>query len=148
MRECFRRKFQFPTIQPLQLSNLTATMPKATTAADARQTRRHNPLADEYAPSNPLKQKAPKKRARKNSAEEGFVDAKASRKILRIGQDLADEEEAELKAQKPQAPNPAFAFDTRLDAGAESEEDEVQYGDDDEAWGDEEEEIVIDEVCS
>ncbi|KAK8188913.1 Bystin-domain-containing protein [Phyllosticta capitalensis] len=120
-------------------------MPKATTAADARQTRRHNPLADEYAPSNPLKQKAPKKRARKNSAEEGFVDAKASRKILRIGQDLADEEEAELKAQKPQAPNPAFAFDTRLDAGAESEEDEVQYGDDDEAWGDEEEEIVIDE---
>ncbi|KAK8180865.1 Bystin-domain-containing protein [Phyllosticta citribraziliensis] len=121
-------------------------MPKATTAADVRQARRHNPLADDYAPSNPLKQKAPKKKSKRNSADaEGFVDSKASRKILQIGQDLANEEEAELSAQRPQAPNPAFAFETRLDGGAESEEDEVQYGDDDDAWGDEEEELVIEE---
>ncbi|KAK7540202.1 Bystin-domain-containing protein [Phyllosticta citricarpa] len=122
-------------------------MPKATTTVDARQARRHNPLADDYAPSNPLKQKAPKKKkSRRDSADaEGFVDSKASRKILQIGQDLANEEEAESNARRPTAPNPAFAFETRLDGGAESEEDEVQYGDDDDAWGDEEEEVVIDE---
>ncbi|KAF2090907.1 Bystin-domain-containing protein [Saccharata proteae CBS 121410] len=122
-------------------------MPKATASADAaRQARRHNPLAEEYAPSQPLKQKSGKRKksAQKDEdGEQGYVDSKASRKILRIGQDLADEESEELQSNRPQAPNPAFAFESRF--GDEESDEEVVEGDDD-AWGDdvdeEEEEII------
>lgn len=122
-------------------------MPKATSAADARHARRHNPLVEDYAPSNPLKQKAGKRKTRSETEDEqGYVDSKASQKILRIGQDLAEEEEAELEARRPKQQNPAFSFDSRLQDGPESDEDEIAYGDDDEAWGDEDDEEIVEEI--
>lgn len=114
-------------------------MPKA-----ARDGQRHNPLAEEYAPSNPYKQKAGKNRRSRdeNAGDVGFVDSKSSKKILKIGRELQEEDEDENKVQRPPVDNAAFDF-TRLgeDDGVET----AQY-DDEEAWGEEEEEeeIVVD----
>lgn len=123
-------------------------MPKSTTS-DARRERRHNPLSEEYLPSLPQKQRAIK---RKKSQTEGgdadhYVDTKASRKILKIGQDLADEDEAEQQALRPQASNPAFAFESRFaeDVVSDDDEDEQPGGDGDE-WGDADEEEEVEEV--
>lgn len=122
-------------------------MPKASSAADARHARRHNPLSEDYAPSNPLKQKAPKKKsARAQDEEHGYVDSKASRKILKIGQDLAEEEEAELESRRPKQQNPAFSFDSRLHDEPESDEDNIEYGDEDDAWGDDDEDEIVEEI--
>lgn len=111
-------------------------MPKATTpvAAD-RQARRHNPLEHDLTAIGPLKTKSGKRKSRHQDDEEKFVDSKASRKILRIGQELADEDEAENQVQKP---NPAFDFESRF----EDENEEQEPYEDAEAWGDEEEEEV------
>ncbi|RFU33676.1 hypothetical protein B7463_g2707, partial [Scytalidium lignicola] len=73
--------------------------------------------------------------------EEKFVDSKASKKILRIGQELAEEDRAETAAGRPKA-NPAFDFESRF-AGFDEEEEET-YEDEEEAWGDEEE--VVEEI--
>jgi essential nuclear protein 1 len=122
-------------------------MPKSPRAPQGDQ--RHNPLASDYSAEQPFKQKAPKKRNRRNEAdEEHFIDTKASRKILKIGQDLADEDEAERLAKFPAQPNPAFSFESRFGGvegeGEQEEEEEGKY-EDEEAWGDEEE-IVETEV--
>lgn len=119
-------------------------MPKAP-GSDKRQERRHNPLSEEYIPSQNLKQKAPKKRkSRTAENEDHFVDSKASRRILGLGQELADEEEAEAAALRPQTANPAFDFESRFAQDVESDDDDgIPAGaDDDEGWGDEEEEEV------
>jgi essential nuclear protein 1 len=117
-------------------------MPKASKASGVRDTQRHNPLAEEYVPSNPWKQKAPKrqKRSRDETDEDHYVDSKATRKILEIGRDLAEEDERENQVQRPSTANPAFDFDTRLGED-EVEETAAQYDDDEEAWGEEEEEV-------
>lgn len=119
-------------------------MPKAT-GSDKRQDRRHNPLSEEYVPSQSIKQKAPKKRkARGEENEDHFVDSKASRKILSLGQELADEDDAEAESNRPQGANPAFAFESRFPQDVESDdEDGIPAGaDDDEVWGDDEDEEV------
>ncbi|KAF2496551.1 bystin [Lophium mytilinum] len=116
-------------------------MPKAPKSPGGRDSQRHNPLTEDYLSSQPLKQKSGKrKKNAKDDESERFVDSKSSRKILRIGQDLVDEDEQEQNARKVPAANPAFAFDTRFD-GEEEVEEEVGEYDDDEAWGDEEEEV-------
>jgi essential nuclear protein 1 len=92
-------------------------MPKASrTPSAAQQQRRHNPLSEEYAPSE-LKQKSNKKRKADDvpNKEEGFVNSKASRNILQLGQDLAAEDEAEQEANRPAQPNPAFAFERTVE---------------------------------
>lgn len=120
-------------------------MPKAT-AGDARQARRHNPLSEDYMPSNPHKQKAPKKKSRSGAGEDdeaqAYIDSKASQKIISLGQDLAAEEEAEDEARRPQATKSAFGFDSRLREEDSDDEAGVPGDDDDETWGDEEEEEV------
>jgi essential nuclear protein 1 len=70
------------------------------------------------------------------------VDAKSSRRILKIGQDLAEEERAEHPIATP---NAAFAFESRL--GSVDSDDEQHRRDDNDEWGDEDEEIV-EEVVS
>lgn len=117
-------------------------MPKTPKPATGRDAQRHNPLAEEYVPSNPWKQKAPKrqKRDRDEAEADHFVDSKASRKILEIGRDLAEEDERENQARRPPQANPAFDFETRLGEDELEEEPTTQY-DDEEAWGEEEEEI-------
>jgi essential nuclear protein 1 len=117
-------------------------MPKAPKSPGGRDSQRHNPLTEDYLPSQPLKQKSSKrkKNAKDDDESEHFVDSKSSRKILRIGQDLADEDEQEQNARRAPAANPAFAFDSRFD-GDEDVEEVGEY-DNEEAWGDEEDEEV------
>lgn len=116
-------------------------MPKTPIVSEARQARRHNPLTEDLAPTE-FKHKSPKrKRGRKEEHDEDhFVDAKASRRILQIGQELAEEDEQGRKEQNGTAASNAFSFDSRLEP-AEVEEEAGEF-DDEEAWGDEEEEEV------
>jgi essential nuclear protein 1 len=76
------------------------------------------------------------------------VDAQASRKILKIGQELADEDEADEEGKRKNAEGGVWGMNSRGpalgvisgDMGAE-EEERVLNGkfEDDEEWGDEEE---------
>lgn len=116
-------------------------MPKAMTPTSpgARQTRRHNPLSHDLVASGPLRTKSGKRKAQRDEGEtDNYVDAKASRKILKIGQDLEEEEREEHSIA---APNTAFGFESRFGGGFNSE-DEQHDQDLDEEWGDEEEEIL------
>ncbi|KAF3385943.1 hypothetical protein DPV78_012681 [Talaromyces pinophilus] len=113
-------------------------MPKATTPSRSTG-RRHNPLADDILSTNQVRTstKPGKKRSHKSANDdddaenrkEGFIDAKASRKILQIGQDLAEEEAAEQQKILDEAGagqhNKAFDFSTRFG-------DENEYISDDE----------------
>ncbi|KAH7319903.1 Bystin-domain-containing protein [Stachybotrys elegans] len=117
-------------------------MPKATTPTAARQGRRHNPLEDDLTASGGnLRTKSSKKKSksRDDDAEDNFVDARASRNILRIGRELAEEENAGKIVKQPTVDT--FGYDSRFDDEAEGEE--VTF-DDDEAWGDDDE--VVEEI--
>ncbi|KAL2754313.1 hypothetical protein ACRALDRAFT_1081400 [Sodiomyces alcalophilus JCM 7366] len=112
-------------------------MGKAATPTD-RQARRHNPLQDDILATGPLRNKTKKKRGKKDDEESGenYVDASQSRNILRLGRELADEDDAQKPAAQPKVD--LFAIESRY--GAEALDDDRQY-DDEEAWGDEEEEV-------
>jgi len=99
---------------------------------------RHPPLEDELLRTGPLRTKSKKRKARPDTEDGGYVDSRSSKKILKIGQDLADEEGEENAMI---APNPAFTFESRFGAENSSEEDDTPHHDD-EAWGDEEEDTV------
>ncbi|KAF2686880.1 Bystin-domain-containing protein [Lentithecium fluviatile CBS 122367] len=116
-------------------------MPKTPKSPGSRDSQRHNPLTEDYVPTHSFKQKPAKrqKRSRDESDGELFVDSKSSRKILEIGRELAEEAESENQVRRPPLANPAFDFETRLGED-DSEEPHAQY-EDDEAWGDEEEEV-------
>ncbi|KAL2159004.1 hypothetical protein VTH06DRAFT_3035 [Thermothelomyces fergusii] len=122
-------------------------MPKAPTSSLSK--RRHNPLEDDILATGILKNREgrPSKRADKKHAEEQpYVDAKASRKILEMSRDLIDEEERQSGANaKGGAPKPsAFDFDpSRFDGTSDGEDEEFAN---EEAWGDEEEEVEEVEV--
>ena len=112
-------------------------MPKATTPTSAaRQARRHNPLEDDLTATGPLKSKSSKRKSRHEDEEDRFVDSKASRKILRIGQELADEQDEGNQITKP---NSAFDFESRFEV-----EEEEEAFEDAEEWGDEDE--VVEEI--
>lgn len=108
---------------------------------------RHNPLAEEYTASASLKSKSPKKRNRRDEDDEdAVVGTKASRKILKIGQELVDEDEEErrvLRAEGTTVPNPAFSFETRFPQDVESEEETENHADEEETWGEEEETFEV-----
>jgi len=107
-------------------------MPKVPRPAQSND--RHNPLAEEYSATQAFKSKAPKKRNRKDeNDEDNVIDTKASRKILKIGQELADEDEEERKSRFPAPPNAAFAFETRFPQDVESEEETGKWDDEEDA---------------
>ncbi|KAH8689811.1 putative rRNA processing protein Bystin [Talaromyces proteolyticus] len=118
-------------------------MPKATTPRTAN--RRHNPLADDLLSAGHLRTKSGKRKSRgdddndETEAGDKFIDAKASRKILQIGQDLADEDAAErrtaLEGSNADQPNKAFDFSSRFEDEEQLSEDEDKFGED--QWGDE-----------
>jgi essential nuclear protein 1 len=127
-------------------------MPKATTPRSAAATRRHNPLAEDILTGGHLRTQPSKKNKRKSRAEEDhedgerFIDAKMSRKILQIGQELADEDEAEQKAARGQTGekvNTAFDFESRFEDEEFLSDDDERFKDD--QWEDEEE--VEEVVC-
>lgn len=109
-------------------------MPKASSSRAAA-ARRHNPLADDISSAGHLRTQTSKKGKRQSQDEENgengqrFIDAKMSRKILQIGQELADEDAAEQKlamgAVEPKS-NAAFEFDTRFEEEALSDDENFQ----------------------
>lgn len=102
--------------------------------------RRHVPLEEDILQTGPLKAKSNKRKARPETEDGGYVDSRSSRKILKIGQELADEEQ---QAQAAAAPNPAFTFESRFGGDDAVEEGNEQF-DDDDAWGDEDD--VVEEA--
>lgn len=129
-------------------------MPKATTPRSAAAARRHNPLADDILNAGHLRTKSSKSSKRKSRSsdderdQEHYIDAKTSRKILQIGQDLADEDEAERRAAMGETGgkiNTAFDFQSRFEDEEKMSDDEDKFGDD--QWGDEEVEEVEEVVC-
>lgn len=104
--------------------------------SSSRKARRHNPLSDDLNSTGLLRTKAQKK-VKPEAEGSKYVDSRASRKILSIGQDLIAEEEQEARAVLP---NPAFDFGSRLLNEKANENDDI-YPDDEEAWGDEDEEV-------
>ncbi|CAL5866660.1 uncharacterized protein PFLUO_LOCUS869 [Penicillium psychrofluorescens] len=126
-------------------------MPKTPNSRAAAAARRHNPLAEDIVSAGHLRTQSSKKgKRRENDEEDGengerYIDAKMSRKILQIGQDLADEDAAEQKAVGSTEPkvNTAFDFDSRFDDEEPMSDDEDKFGD--EEWIDEEvEEVEVD----
>lgn len=112
-------------------------MPKATTPTVSRQGRRHNPLEDDLtATVDPTKVKTAKRKSRHQDEGDQFVDSKASRKILRMGQELADDDAEENSVQP--AATTAFDFDSRVENEGEDEPANQEY----EEWGDEEVEEI------
>ncbi|CAL3967983.1 unnamed protein product [Diplocarpon coronariae] len=111
-------------------------MPKATTpVSHSRQQRRHNPLDEDLTATGNLKIKGEKRKSRHQDEGDQFVDSKASRKILRMGQELADEDSQENSLQPAST---AFDFQLR----SEDEEDEEPTHESYEEWGDEEVEEI------
>ena len=105
--------------------------------------RRHNPLSEDIKVTGPLRENARKRKVRPDDEAERYIDSKSSRKILKIGQDLVDEEQQEAGLI---APNPAFTFESRFDD--EYCLLEAGQDDDEEAWGDEGDDIVEEVVSS
>ena len=104
----------------------------------SKSARRHNPLAEDLVATGNLRVKSNKRKINPEKDEDRFVDSKSSRKILKIGQDLIVEDQ---KENAPIAPsNTAFTFDSRFAADLQPEEDDA--ADDEDAWGDEEEEVL------
>ncbi|EMR61316.1 putative rrna processing protein [Eutypa lata UCREL1] len=121
-------------------------MPKATTPTSIRQGRRHNPLEEDYLANGLLRNKAPKRKShgdgedaeRDNSGN--YIDSKASRQILKIGRELA--EENDVAPPRPPTESDAFGFDSRF----EEEDDDAEGGGglEDDVWGDDDE--VVEEI--
>jgi essential nuclear protein 1 len=90
-----------------------------------------------------LRNKPSKKKASNTEdADEGFVDAKASKNILRIGRELAQEESSERAAFVPEPTIDSFGYDSRFDDTVDDAE--AKTYDEDEAWGDDDE--VVEEI--
>ncbi|KAI9795626.1 MAG: snoRNA-binding rRNA-processing protein [Piccolia ochrophora] len=116
-------------------------MPTKSTARSAS-ARRHNPLSDDLLATGPLRTKSAKRKSRhdEDEDEDKFIDSKSSQKILKIGQDLAQEDEADREV-KPVST--AFAFESRFGEDEELE-GQAQFDDEDDdgGWADEEEVVV------
>lgn len=120
----------------------TSKMPKTPSAPQGG--RRHNPLEDDITASGLLRNKPSKRKSRgADDSEANFVDSKASKNILRIGRELAEEDNVERGSNIiPAATIDNFGYDSRFD---EAEDEHKTYGDD-EAWGDDDEEVEEVEV--
>nr|POE85065.1 uncharacterized protein c13g1.09 [Quercus suber] len=141
------RKIIVDATSNFALRSTVFEMPKAVRSnSTARQERRHNPLSEEYNPSAPLKQKAGKKRKQSQSDgvdHNGFVDSKASRRILDLGQDLAAEDAAEDKQGNAEVIDTAFSFEGRFPGNLVDEEEDGaaevgEYDANEDAWGSDE----------
>ena len=130
--------FNFSIFQQDQKQTPSA-MPAA--ASVSARYRHERPLDEDIVASNPLRTTPKKRKARRDDElqRDGYVDSRSSRKILKIGQEL---EEEEREASKSSPLTSAFAFGSRF-PDDEAEEDRTKF-DDDEAWGDEDEVVVED----
>lgn len=109
-------------------------------SARSRKLSRHNPLSEDIANTGPLSERSKKRKSRSVADEDQYVDPTSSGKILRIGQELAQEDQEENGLP---VLNPAFAFESRFSEGSDQE---LRTQDDDAegTWGDDDE--VVEEV--
>jgi essential nuclear protein 1 len=108
-------------------------MPKMATQSGSRDGRRHNPLEQDILNSGPLRvaRTVPsKKRGREEENEEHYVDAKASRTILKIGRELMEEDQ--VRNTTTGSEPSAFEFHELVGRQPESEDDVV--AEDHEEW--------------
>ncbi|KAI6247260.1 hypothetical protein HI914_04267 [Erysiphe necator] len=113
-------------------------MPKISTVPSiSKYTRRHNPLEADITAVASVKSRPPKRQKNFQNEAANFVDSKATRKILRMGQELEDED---LK-ERNSALKSAFNFDVRIEyeENEEEEENEIEYDE----WEDENAEEVF-----
>ena len=116
--------------------------PSRSMSVASRKSNRHIPLSEDIAATGSLRQKAKKRKSTVEDDNDRYVDSRSSRKILKIGQDLADEVNEVFTVQTP---NPAFAFNSRFG----NKDDPAEVGKDDEeeeAWGDEDEDTFEEPV--
>ncbi|KAI1191717.1 Bystin-domain-containing protein [Nemania serpens] len=117
-------------------------MPKATTPTSGRR----RGLEEEYLVGSGLLKNRPSKSKSKSKGdsdderENNFVDARASRKILNIGRQLA-EEDAPTRRTEPTTTPSAFGFDSRYDDG-----EPAGGEDEDEIWADDDDDEVMEHV--
>ncbi|KAI1004187.1 Uncharacterized protein K3495_g4029 [Podosphaera aphanis] len=110
-------------------------MPKAVTPASIpKNGRRHNPLELDLTSTASLKNRPSKRISDAKNDGDKYVDSKASRKILQMGQQLADEDLQETSS----ALKSAFDFESRFESEEEPEDTLQEY----ESWGEQEEEQV------
>ena len=104
----------------------------------SRSARGRVPLADEIAAVGPLKNRSKKRKTLTDDEAHTYVDSKSSRKILKIAQDLADDEEQAARENQGLS-STAFQIESRLSNVENEELDEED--EDPEAWGDEDNEV-------
>ncbi|RKF56458.1 Uncharacterized protein C13G1.09 [Golovinomyces cichoracearum] len=105
-------------------------MPKAsTTLSNTKNSRRHNPLEADLTPTNYLKVRLPKRQLDSHNEAENYVNSKASRKILQMGQELVEEDSQGIVSVLKSA----FDLESRV-IGEYFEVNEEEY----EEWGDDE----------
>ena len=109
-------------------------MPQSRSQSKSRN--HHVPLEEDILKTGSLKARSNKRKARPETQDDGYIDSKSSRKILRIGQDLVDEDQKENLVA---ISNPAFTFESRPSEANTFQNEKTEYEDDDEAWGDEDE---------
>lgn len=111
-------------------------------SVSSRKAHRHNPLSEDLVAIGPLREKSKKRKSKSEADDDRYVDSKSSKKILKIGQDLADEVN---EGNRIQPPNSAFTFESRF--ADEDEPAQVGQIDDEDAWGDEDEGVIEEVVC-
>ena len=105
----------------------TTPLPRA-----ASQPRRHNPLSDDLIATGLLRAKSNKRKAKRDDdGRDNYVDSKSSRKILKIGRDLVEEDHEQSRSVLP---NTAFTFESRF--GGEDGSEDGRQSQDEDAWGD------------
>ncbi|KAI1426533.1 Bystin-domain-containing protein [Xylaria sp. FL1777] len=114
-------------------------MPKATTPTSGRR----RGLEEEYLVGSGLLKNRPSKSKSKSQQDEeeerdnGFIDARTSRKILDIGRQLAEEDAPAHRPESSTTTGGAFGFDSRY----EGEEQDGPYEEED-LWADDDDEII------
>ena len=112
-------------------------------SAGSRSSRHHNSLPEDLAATGILRTKSKKRKAKREDGDgDGFIDSRSSRKILKIGQELVDEEQ---QASQRAVTGTAFAFESRIEEKNEPKEDLLE--DDGEVWADEDGEGIEEAVC-
>lgn len=124
--------------QPLALRRMNSSSRRSV----SRKGRRHNPLSEDIKATGPLRPKSSKRKAKQlGDDDDKYVDSRSTRKILKIGHDLLEEEKEENHVFPP---NRAFSFESRFGG-----DDGLDFQDkDDEDWGDEEDDEMEDGVRS
>jgi essential nuclear protein 1 len=126
-------------------------MPKATTPTSSRSGRRHNPLEADILATGVLKSKPSRIKKRDDEDKDNFVDSRASKQILRLGRELADEDAQQDASEAPV--KSAFDVDTARRFGFDDEDAEEEnqfendtFGDDDEMQEEYGGEVEVDDL--